>query len=388
MLCDCYFPTNCVESNLVQTQKRQLAVRRSKPHSGDSFPALGGSSVAKQRIASGATLCVLLLLWCSTTSAQSRPPSATQQIQPNRSVDVPSLLSKAEAARLDNENRLKTASGKAQLRSEILLAEAEKPLVVTDATMTINYDAPNFAILIDHHRRMREVANDRSSASRRWEVAEKRKVLVIFDGEALYSIDWDRTGNCSGEIYFAFSRQQVLRSAGFPFEHPVHIWREALNLSKIKPSRTRIIPRVSGGFMAIEKMASYDTRFFLFDRFGYDLRRVSTQRLDSGIPIREYTLHWEEADDNVFFLKEFAHTRTRMKENPLTREQDFESETTTSVRFDEIAINADLPSDAFRLATYGVPAGTRFVDKRRRSQRNRGLLEFDGSKFVEVPSDK
>jgi len=350
-----------------------------------------GQCDAKRKLHLASVVTIIALASIGYPSAACAQPTQTlfaPRAQAAGAMDVQSLLSAAEAARLDNEDRLKTARGKAQLRSEILLADYEKPLVVTDATMTINYDAPNFAILIDHQRRMREVANDRSSSSRRWEVAAQRKVLVVFDGEALYSIEWDRTGNCSGEIFFAFSRQQVLRSAGFPFEHPIHIWREALNLSKIKPSRTRIIPRVSGGFMAIEKMASYDTRFFLFDRFGYDLRRVSTQRLDSGIPIREYTLHWEEAEDGVFFLKEFAHTRTRMKENPLTREQDFESETTTSVRFDQLAVNTDLPDNTFRLATYGVPAGTRFVDKRRRSQRNRGLLEFNGNEFVEVADDE
>ncbi len=315
---------------------------------------------------------VLAVFICGSVCAQTDAQMQT----------VEQALARADDARLDNEAKLKSADGTARLQQQIQEADADAPLTLLDASMSVSYDAPKFAIEITNDIRLREIRN--GASSRRWEASAADKVLVIFDGEALYLVQWDRRGGCEGEIYFAFSRQAVLRSAGFPFEHPIHIWREALNISTIKASRTEITPRVSGGFMAIERMASYDRKFFLFDRFGYDLRRVSTQRSDNGIPIREYSLRWEESPSGVFYLSEFANTVTKTRASVISDEQEFVSKLTTKVSYDRFDVNIEVPVSRFRIETYDIPPGTKFVDKRRRTQRNSATLEFDGTKLTPV----
>ncbi|GAB5406505.1 MAG: hypothetical protein Aurels2KO_47360 [Aureliella sp.] len=334
---------------------------------------LVSSRAAIFRLGRFSAACILVsYIACATAAAQTGAQSEAVQ----------RTLAGADKARLDNEAKLKSALGNARLRQQIQEADADAPLTLLDASMSVSYDAPKFAIQISNDIRLREIRN--GSSSRRWEGSSAEKVLVIFDGEALYLVQWDRRGGCEGEIYFAFSRQAVLRSAGFPFEHPIHIWREALNISTIKASRTEITPRLSGGFMAIERMASYDRKFFLFDRFGYDLRRVSTQRSDNGIPIREYSLRWQESPSGVFYLSEFSNTVTKTRASIISDEQEFVSKLTTKVTYDKFDVNIEVPANRFSINEYDIPAGTRFVDKRRRTQRNSATLQFDGTKLVPV----
>lgn len=326
--------------------------------------------------------CLLALSSLLLGGLLSRPASG--QID-NELAVVQSSLAKADAARLDNEAKLKSAMGTAKLQQEIFEAGAQRPLTLTQATMTLAYDAPKFLIEIDNEIRLRETQNAAGPSGRRWRTSEIAKVLVLFDGVALYLVEWNERGGCQGEIYFAFSRQAVLRAAGFPFEHPIHIWREALNISQVKASRTSITPRISGGFMAVEKMASYDRKFFVFDRFGYDLRRVSTQRTDNGIPIREYSLRWSPSTDDVFYLSEFSNTVTKTRASIINSQQEFVSKTTTKVSYDEFQVNTKIPATRFDINLQDIPVGTEFVDKRRRTQRNSATLTFDGAKLVPVP---
>lgn len=298
---------------------------------------------------------------------------------------VQAVLNQADAARLDNEAKLKSAFGTANLQQEIFEAGAKRPLTLTKATMKLAYDSPKFLIEIDNEIRLRETTNAAGQGGRRWRASEIAKVLVLFDGEALYLVEWDDRGGCQGEIYFAFSRQAVLRAAGFPFEHPIHIWREALNISQVKATRTTITPRTSGGFMATERMASYDRKFFIFDRFGYDLRRVSTQRTDNGIPIREYTLRWSPSAEEVYYLSEFSNTVTKTGVSYIDSQQEFVSKTTTKVAYEEFEVNPKIPQQRFNINLQDIPAGTEFVDKRRRTQRNSATLKFDGAKLVPTP---
>lgn len=299
-----------------------------------------------------------------------------------------SYLAQADSARMDNEERLKTALGTGLLKMSVHNAGEKQPLEITDAVIKVLYDSPKFLIEIDNRTRLRELQADAGQAGHQWKPTDVSKEAILFDGEALYQAIWDQAHVCRGEVYFAFSRQAVLRSAGFPFEHPIHIWREALNLSRVKAERTQVTPLRSGGFMAIETMSSYDTKFFIFDRFGYDLRRVSTQRTDNGLPIREYSLKWDESN-GVFFLRQFTNTVTKMLSNPRTEEHEVVSKSTTTVEYDSFEVNLPIAANRFSVAAMGVPSGTRFVDKRRRTQRNPAILEFDGDNLNPVdPPDE
>ncbi len=295
---------------------------------------------------------------------------------------VQSRLSEADSARLDLEQRLKSANATGTLSVNLQESSQPNSLQLTDATIELHYDSPKFCIKIVNRTRLRAKREDDKQWALPWLDAGVGQELILFDGEALYHAQWDRDNNCTGEIYFAFARQAVLRSAGFPFEHPVYIWKDALNISRVKPSRTEITPLVGGGFKAVETMTSYDTKFFIFDKFGYDLRRVSTQRTDNGIPIREYNLRWD-TDGKIHYLTEFMNTVTKTRVNPVTDEAEVISKLTTKVAYDSFTANQTVAPNHFKLSEQKIPLNTIFVDKRRTTRRNNTTLIFDGTKLVE-----
>ncbi|MCA9128796.1 MAG: hypothetical protein KDB22_17040 [Planctomycetales bacterium] len=291
------------------------------------------------------------------------------------------VLAKAQAARIENETSLTSASGNGRLKVVVVDQQNLETLEVTDASIRLKYAGSKFSFLIENRFRLRPVESKRRGQRETWQETGIAKELVMFDGDALYSVQWMRDGTCAGSIYFAFKRQAVLDAAGFPFEHPVHIWKEAVNLSAVRSDLTKVTPLIGGGFIAEQLVGSNRLRIFMFDRFGYDLRRVSTERLSDGMPLERYDLSWKEAS-GTFFVDTFTHTKAyQVETDPLTNTEQVVSRRTVRIEYDDFAVNEPVPSSAFQLASFRIPVGTEFVDRRSSTQLFAPVFEFDGKEL-------
>ncbi|WP_145081997.1 hypothetical protein [Aureliella helgolandensis] len=297
-----------------------------------------------------------------------------------------------EESRLNNEERLISAEGKGVLKRWFVDTDSAEPLQTTDATIDLLYDSSKFLLIINNHFRLQELrvrelveigdlVADRIPAGKQWEETNISKTLVLGDGDAIYSAEWLADGSCTGEIDFVFSRQSVLRTAGYPFEHPLHLWKEALNISRIKPEQTKLTPLASGGLIGIESLNTFNLKFYFFGDFGFDLRRVSTQRMDTGLPIREYSFDWGESA-GVHYLKRFSSTINLTATNEITREHTIASKKTLEVDFVDFKVNQPIEKNRFLLSHSGIPIGTHFTDNRSQVAGREATLEFDGTRLI------
>lgn len=294
------------------------------------------------------------------------------------------ILEAAKSARLNNEANLKSAIGHGSIKVTILDHRSLKSHEVTDASISVWYAPSRFAVRIKNRLRLRWGTNANDGESAGWVDSNVAEELILFDGERLFSVKWLRDGTCTGEVDFAFKRQAVLGAAGFPFEHPIHIWQDALNISRLKADRTRIKPLQGGGFMAVESMNNLETKIYMLGEFGYDLRRVIKLQIDTGVPIREYAMNWGESD-GVYYVKNLSHSQAKTEHSLMSDEMEVVSKKTFRIQYDDFQINLRVPKTAFELAASNIPAGTVFHDNRTSGAKKSSLLYvFDGTQLTKI----
>lgn len=299
---------------------------------------------------------------------------------------VDEVLMAAIAARDDNAKRLQTAVGSGRVSFEIHEAGASAPVTVMDSDLQVFYDAPRFRLHLAHDIRLTEAMKPQGVEEedfQKWIPAEVIEQVVIYDGEKVYSVEYLREEECRGSIMFGFSKLAVLRGAGFPFENPVEMWEQALRIEELDRKRLSITPFGDGGFVGLLSKNTYRVKFFFFNRFGYDLRRVSSYRVGENQPFRDYLLSWEESN-GVHFVQRFSNIVTSAHGDTASAQQTVRRLT---VEFDTFDANVEIKPQVFELSSIEIPPGTRFIDKRSSVEGGPKQLVYRESKLQAVLDD-
>ncbi len=332
-------------------------------------------------------LC-LALGWPGSKAAvgqqSSGPPHQVPQADPQHELaaeDVAELLERAGRSRDENARRLRSAFGSGRLTYRI--EEVGEPTVTAlDSDIQFFYDRPKFRVHLAHNVRLLEnvrPAGEVDDRFQRWTPSDLTEQVILYDGEKLVSVEFRQTA-CSGEIYFGFARLAVLRAAGFPFEDPVTLWSQAINLDSIDPHELRVVPLDGGGFVGILQKSTYFIRLTFLNKFGYDLRRVSSIRNGEARPFRDYLMQWEQRGD-VYFVQRFVNTIS-------TASRDTSASGASSrqigVEYKRFEANIDISPDVFTLSSIAVPPGTQFVDKRTNVEGGPKRLVFQDGQLVPI----
>ncbi|MCA9134684.1 MAG: hypothetical protein KDA45_16065, partial [Planctomycetales bacterium] len=203
---------------------------------------------------------------------------------------------------------------------------------------------------------------------------------ILFDGKHVYALAETRSGLLQGDVYFDFNRQKVLRGAGLPFENPVQLWTEALNIERADLRQALLRPLVGGGFMGLLTRDTYRLKFYFFDRFGYDLRRVSSYRRGEDVPFRDCLLSWQEAD-GLHYVHRYV---SKLEEHSPPGEAAAPSRRVLEVEYRSFEANGPIDQALFRLPALEIPAGTPFDDHRVQVNGQPRRLHFDGSGLQEM----
>ena len=235
---------------------------------------------------------------------------------------------------------------------------------VAEQDLQIFYDAPKYRVhVIDPGPAGDAAQTDLTPAfqyatTTRGELDGASERLVIFDGEAVYSILSDN-GRQRGKVYFAFQQQAALRVAGHPFIPPLHLWQAGLG-AKLDPQKLEVQHLNRRGLILKEVNAAYTTKFYFFDDFAFDLRRVIFTVPPAGQPFREISLRWAESN-GVQYLTRYAVKDRYIPHNPSDRTVDWRD---LEIEFTSFNANAEIAPEVFTLASLALPKNTPFDDHR------------------------
>ncbi|MFN3192207.1 MAG: hypothetical protein ACE361_16970 [Aureliella sp.] len=313
----------------------------------------------------------------------SAQPSLAQSESDSREQEQ--ILETAVEERDKNAERLKTAFGTGKVLHTIEENGAETRLI--DADIQVFYDAPRFRIhlsyeqfLTERARGAAEPADHIAEPRSKWQVTDRAEQIIIYDGSRMISIEGRKDGTYRGTIYFGFAKMAVMRLAGFPFEDPVTLWTQALNLEGLDRRALKITPLVDGGFSGVLQKNTYRMKFVFFQDFGYDLRRVSSFRTGESHPFRDYVIEWANQND-IHFIKRFANFRsTANPDTGATRA----TIRRLSVEYDSFSPNIELPDSVFTLQSLQLPSETPFIDKRSNVEGGPKQLLFDGQRLLDA----
>lgn len=270
---------------------------------------------------------------------------------------------KMQQARDKNLSALQTAFGSGKAYFEVHESADDEPLTVLDADVQIFWDSPKFRLHLAYETNLTEsVRRDgqREENFEKWSPSNIGERVIIYDGSQILSVEFDREGNCQGTIYFGFAKMAVMRNAGFPFEDPIRLWTQALNVEGLDLKNTEMTPLGNGGLIGLLQKNTYRMRFVLFDKFGYDLRRVSSYRTGESQPFRDYTMNWEPSGD-AFYIQRFTNTVTSASHDTGS---DFQASRRRIIEYSKFQSNVELDPTVFELSSVNIPDGTEFLDKR------------------------
>ncbi|RMF39411.1 MAG: hypothetical protein D6753_13840 [Planctomycetota bacterium] len=343
-----------------------------------------GHSAARRILFRGLFCCLGWMVAAAALGQSSvdpaLPPTRTEAdaIGPQ---EVAELLERVRRSRDENARRLQSAYGSGRLTYRI--DEVGEPTVTAlDSDIQFFYDRPKFRVHLAHNVRLQEnvrPAGELDEDFRRWTPSDLTEQVIVYDGDKLVSVEF-RAGQCTGEIYFGFARLAVLRAAGFPFEDPVTLWSQAINLDSSDPRELRVIPLDGGGFVGILQKSTYFIKLTFLDKFGYDLRRVSSIRNGEARPFRDYLLQWEQRGD-VFFVQRFVNTVSSAARDTASSAA---SSRQLSVEYTQFEANVQVSPDVFSLSSVVIPPGTEFLDKRSNVEGGPKRLLYQDGELVPV----
>ncbi len=335
----------------------------------------------------------VLLFWAgitaSTWCAAQEPTLVVEQLQ---------------SARNSLEKRLVSALAVGRLRQQTL---KDALPVVTEHDIQIFYEAPKFRVhVIDiaepgtplnatsvkavnseldeeiEIEPVRAGAADFVQAARKTRLDDSKLVterLVIFDGNVVYSI-LSTNGRQRGKIFFDFQQQHVLRSSGYPYVPPLQLWQAGIN-AQLDPQKIEIQKLNEQGKILEEVNASYTTKYYFFDDFDFDLRRVIFTVPKSQLPFREISLRWGESA-GVRYVSRYASRDRSLSDDPTTPPVDVRK---IEIEFSQFEANADIADDVFSLTSLNLPKNTPFDDHRANVDGQPKQLSWNGHELVDAP---
>ncbi len=262
--------------------------------------------------------------------------------------------------------QLQTVVAQGSIRHITYSRDLNSPVVTLDADVQVFYDAPKFQLHLqyatDLAEGLTEVAtfqkpNDENRAS---VVTEQ---TLLFDGKTLTKAQRSSDGTCRGDIYFDFHRPNMLRTAGFPFENPIELWREPLQIDRADLLMAQTTPLTDGGFVGTLNKDTYRLKFYFLGSFGYDLRRVSSYRSGQDTPFRDWHLSWQIADGVPYVERLVRRSNTVSGENePLGLTDTLREQ--IELEYSHFKLPAAIDSAVFELSGINLPESTPFYDHR------------------------
>ncbi len=315
-------------------------------------------------------LCLTLCLVCELPHGCYSQEVLASETKPATTIEAgdtlatkQSLISQAAAVRDENADALRSAFGVGRVQYTVHEADQAQAVSVLDADIQVFFEKPKYRIHLVYEQKLNEsvrVPGQSAEDFERWTPSSLAEQVVIFDGDQITSLECHRDGHCEGTIYFGFAKMIVMRNAGFPFEDPVTLWSQALNLEGLDLQNTTLTRLDDGGFVGLLNKNTYRMKFFILDRFGYDLRRVSSYRIGESQPFRDYLLDWRESN-GVHFVQRFSNVVTSAGRDTGSNVQTVRKLT---VEYSMFNANVEVDPEVFRLSALGIPDNTPFLDKR------------------------
>jgi len=276
---------------------------------------------------------------------------------------VDELLDLAAEAKAANEAALITASGAGKVSYLVHEADQPVPTAVLDSDIEFFFEDSKFHVHLAHTQKLIEAMRKEGQDDddyQRWVPSGISEQYVIYDGKKVTAVDVMSDGTFKGKIYFGFAKLGVMRSAGFPFENPVDLYSQALDVKSSDTRKSVITPLSNGGFLGLLTKNTYRMKFFFLGQHGYDLRRVSSFRNGETQPFRDFLISWA-SENGVHFVQRFTNTVTTAHGNTGSSRQTTKRLT---VQYDDYQVNEPIDPKIFTLDAVPVPNGSIFLDKR------------------------
>ncbi len=315
-------------------------------------------------------LSAWIALWAVVAHGASRPVGAqsleVREPAASEASETQTLLAAAKLADQRLAEQLHTVVAQGRIRHITYLRDLNSPVVTLDADVQVLYDAPKFQLHMQYANDHAEgqpamtTVQEASHDSRAAVVAEQ---TLLFDGQTLTKVQHFSDGAYRGDIYFDFHRPNMLRIAGFPFENPIELWREPLQIDRADLLTAHTTPLSDGGFLGTLSKDTYRVKFYFLGDFGYDLRRVSSYRTGQDTPFRDWYLSWQRTDGVPYVERLVRRSNTVNGENePLGLTNTLREQ--IELEYTHFRLAAKMDPTIFELAGLDLPESTQFYDHR------------------------
>lgn len=336
-----------------------------------------------------ALFAVLAPCWLIWLSASTDSGAKTWGQEPTEVVE------RLQTARKLLAEELVSALAVGRLRQQTL---KDSKAVVVEHDVQIFFDAPKFRVHVldispphaEHDVRNQESLDDAAEGRVGDVVGELRNTrrssdsqifterLVIFDGDVVYSIV-SSNGRHRGKIFFDFQQQHVLRSTGYPYVPPLQLWQAGIS-SQLDPQKVQIQKLNQQGHILSEINAAYTTKYYFFDEFEFDLRRVIFTVPKAKLPFREISLSWGESQ-GVRYVSRYASKDRYLSDNPNAPPVDSRN---IEIEFSRFEANANIADEVFTLRSLNLPVDTPFDDHRSNVGGQPKQLKWNGQELVDA----
>ncbi len=277
-----------------------------------------------------------------------------------------SLLAEAKLAERQLSQELQTVIARGRVRNTVYSGDLASPRVTLDADVQVYYDAPKFLLWMQHGSDApidQSTSLVRKSPTEQELAAQLSAQQVLFDGKTLTTVRRYGDGSCRGDIYFDFHRPQQLRSAGFPFENLIELWRDPLAIDRADLLHAQTTPLSKGGFMGELSKDTYRLKFYFLGGSAYDLRRVSFYGNGQDIPFRDWHLSWKQTE-GVHYVERLVRRINTLAPNneplgtsSIVREQ-------SELEYSHFELPDSIDAEVFDLSGLELPEATAFHDHR------------------------
>lgn len=277
-----------------------------------------------------------------------------------------SMLAAARSAEQHLSQPLHTAVAHGRLKTTVYSRDLASSKVTLDADVQVHYDAPKFSLRMQYTNDSPDDSNsglNRRSPGDQELAGRLTTQILLFNGQTLTTVRQTEDGNYRGDIYFDFHRPNQLRSAGFPFENPIELWREPLAIDRADLGHTLATPLANGGFVGELVKDTYRLKFFFLGDFGYDLRRVSFYGIGQTTPFRDWHLTWQMTE-GVHYVERLvrrvnsvAPVNEPLGTSSILREQ-------CELEYSRFELPVSIDPDVFELSGLDLPESTPLRDHR------------------------
>ncbi len=274
----------------------------------------------------------------------------------------PDLLDRAVQAQKTTIERLKTvhAAGTYEVFSKGEGDQTEK--LMAKADLEFFCDNGKFSI------------NLMVTQGHRAQLVRYTQIVALHDGKDLYVVRYSpniRPTGCEGDIYSNLKR--VLPRAGFdlqnvyaPWQRVIHVDKLVENLGSDAITVTRLPDQVVR-FSFNMKNSPSRMEFDVSAKVDFNVTGSRSFRSDYSPPVHSFDAKWSLAN-GVWYVDTLTEVWDwRFRHDPLQR---------SVVTFQKFAANPKTQADKFKLSSFAIPPGTRFIDRRENAAQR--FNYFDG----------